>query len=381
MHTRLARRLLLGLLLAAAGAAGYLTWNGERGIQALEDRRAAVDRLVDRIAPAVAGISGAQNAYADYGLRDEATFVRVGELVDRLTAESAPLRSRDPSGNGVAHLEEFWTALSAVSTARAQAREKLALGDDLAAADALLAATRPQVITMTGELRAFRDAEMNAVRLERARLTRRSWMTLAGVAVLWLAGLVALTPLPRRALPNRNEGDALPAIPHLPEAARAAESSSAVDLAATADVCAAILGLTDAAALPAILERAAAILDARGIIIWMAAGDEMFAGTAFGYDPAVMARLPPILRAADNATAMAWRTGELRTVPGGDTSLGAIVAPMPGPGGSIGVLAAEVRNGRERDAATCAVTAILAAQLAAVLATAAASASAVSTAR
>jgi hypothetical protein len=372
MQTRLARFLLLGLLSASGVAAGYLVWTGERRIEALEDRRAALDRLVDRIAPAAAGIAGAQNAYTDSGLRDEATFTRVGELIDRLTAEAAALRSHDRSGNAAAHLEEFWTALSELSAARAQAQEKLAVGEVLAAADLLLASTRPQAITLTAELRAFRDAEFKALRQERTRLTERSWMTLAGVAVVWLAGLLALAPLPRRSQPHTAAGiGAAPEVPDVPTAAPVVESSSPVDLAAAADLCAAILRVTDTASLPAILERAAGILDARGIIIWMAAGDELFAATAFGYDPAVMARLPPILGTAENATATAWRTAGLRTVPGDDAKLGAIVAPMPGPGGCVGVLAAEVRNGRERDAATCAVTSILASQLAAILAPAA----------
>jgi hypothetical protein len=48
-------------------------------------------------------------------------------------------------------------------------------------------------------------------------------------------------------------------------------------------------------------------------------------------------------------------------------SNGAIVAPMFGPDTCIGVLAAEVRNGREQDASTRAVTMMVAAQLAGVL--------------
>ena len=45
-------------------------------------------------------------------------------------------------------------------------------------------------------------------------------------------------------------------------------------------------------------------------------------------------------------------------------SNGAIVAPMFGPDTCIGVLAAEVRHGREQDASTRAVTMMVAAQLA-----------------
>jgi hypothetical protein len=45
-------------------------------------------------------------------------------------------------------------------------------------------------------------------------------------------------------------------------------------------------------------------------------------------------------------------------------SNGAVVAPMFGPDACIGVLAAEVRHGREDDTDTRAVTAMIAAQLA-----------------
>ncbi|MNC86938.1 hypothetical protein D3C83_26280 [compost metagenome] len=100
----------------------------------------------------------------------------------------------------------------------------------------------------------------------------------------------------------------------------------------------------------------------------MGAGDELFPAAGCGYDRGIMQRLRPIARAADNATAAAWRTGALRTVPGDAAGPGAIVAPMCAPDGCLGVLAAEVRNGREADAATQAVAAIIAAQLSGVLA-------------
>jgi hypothetical protein len=78
-------------------------------------------------------------------------------------------------------------------------------------------------------------------------------------------------------------------------------------------------------------------------------------------------RLGSIPREADNATADAWRTGEARTVAGDAMANGAIVAPMFGPDTCIGVLAAEVRHGREQDESTRAVTMMVAAQLAMVL--------------
>ena len=97
-------------------------------------------------------------------------------------------------------------------------------------------------------------------------------------------------------------------------------------------------------------------------------GEELFAVAAHGYSAKMLDRLGPIARTMDNATAAAWRLGEVRIVTGDSTSNGAIVAPMFGPESCIGALAAEVRHGRETDSATQAVTAMIAAQLASIVA-------------
>ena len=100
----------------------------------------------------------------------------------------------------------------------------------------------------------------------------------------------------------------------------------------------------------------------------MGAGGELFAVAEHGYENGVLARIRPIARLADNATAAAWRSGELRRVPADASGYGAIVAPLLSPAGCVGVLAAEVGGGRERDEATRAVAVILASQLSGVLA-------------
>jgi len=142
---------------------------------------------------------------------------------------------------------------------------------------------------------------------------------------------------------------------------------SAVDLQAAADVCGALARTIDTASLRQALGRAATVLDARGIIVWMGAGEELFAALSFGYDERVIERLGPIPRNAANATAEAWRTAQLRTVAGDVMAHGAVAAPVHGVGGCIGVFAAEVRNGREEDPGTRAVAAMIAAQLAGIV--------------
>jgi hypothetical protein len=139
-----------------------------------------------------------------------------------------------------------------------------------------------------------------------------------------------------------------------------------VDLAATARVCADLARVSDPAQLPPLLERAARVIDASGLIVWVAdrAGASLFPILAEGYAPQVLARMGSIGRDADNAAAAAYRQGELRTVRAEGALPGAIVAPIITGDGCLGVLAAEMRHGSERDEATQAITAILAAQLA-----------------
>ena len=57
----------------------------------------------------------------------------------------------------------------------------------------------------------------------------------------------------------------------------------------------------------------------------------------------------------------------MRTVPADAVSHGAIAVPLLGVNGCVGVFAAELREGREQDAATQAVASVIAAQLAAIV--------------
>jgi GAF domain-containing protein len=126
--------------------------------------------------------------------------------------------------------------------------------------------------------------------------------------------------------------------------------------------------LNSAEDLPELLQQAAAVVNASGVVVWMAAGEELFAAAAFGYPEQVIRRLGPINRSAINATAAAWRTGSLQAVSGDHGTRGALAAPMLGPDRCIGVLAVETAAGHDIDAATRAVTMMFAAQLAAALA-------------
>ena len=140
----------------------------------------------------------------------------------------------------------------------------------------------------------------------------------------------------------------------------------AIDLAAMASLCGDLARVTDTRALPTLLERAAGLLDASGIILWIADPDgrELNPIVAHGYPAQLVTRLGTIRRDAENVTAAAFRTSVLQTVKADAVSNGAIAAPLLAASGCAGVMAAEVRNSGEQRDATLAAAAIVAAQLA-----------------
>jgi hypothetical protein len=141
------------------------------------------------------------------------------------------------------------------------------------------------------------------------------------------------------------------------------------DFTSMAALCTDLSQVDDTMALPPILERAAALLDATGIILWIADPDgrELNPVLAQGYPQHLINRLGTIPRNAENATAAAFRTATLQTVYGDSGSNGAIAAPLVTCGGCVGVMAAEVRGDTEKLDANLAAATILAAQLAALV--------------
>ncbi len=138
------------------------------------------------------------------------------------------------------------------------------------------------------------------------------------------------------------------------------------DLGTVASICTELARVADTQSLPAILERAAALLDASGIVLWIADPDgrEMSPVITHGYPPQMVSRLGTLPGDAENATAAAFRTSLLQTVRASATAAGAIAAPLVTAGGCVGVMAAEMRNEGEKDASKLAAARIVAAQLA-----------------
>jgi hypothetical protein len=141
-------------------------------------------------------------------------------------------------------------------------------------------------------------------------------------------------------------------------------------LKTAAQLCTDFACMRDVNDLQLLLARASDVMDAAGLIVWLGSNDGAFLQPvlAHGYSDDTRARLPNVPRAANNAAAAAYRSGDVQIVlsrPGGPK--GAIVAPILGAHGCIGALSAEIRGGGEASDSVQALAAIVAAQLAGVV--------------
>lgn len=142
-------------------------------------------------------------------------------------------------------------------------------------------------------------------------------------------------------------------------------------LDATAKVCTDLARVKDADELRDALGRAARLLDASGVIVWMteAGGKSLKPLLTYGYPEEALRRIPTLPRDAGNATAAAFRDAVTQVVDATDSAPGAIAVPLLVPQGCVGVLAAEIGHGRESAVATRALAQIVAAQLAVLIPT------------
>jgi hypothetical protein len=363
-------RWILFVLLLIAGLGGAaVAWSSQGALTALAGAEAEVGAGLARMRASAAAIGAAQQAYVAPGQPDAPWMEQAAAGLQDLANDAAAIRPHARSPQAAGALQNIAERIAAVVEIDARTRESLAAGQELQAADLIYSDARGVLGAIATDVSGLEQTERAAFDAERTALHQRTWGAAGAWAAAWLIGLALLVKLPARA--SEPPAPALPGVTR-PDASDVivppeAPAPAPIDLAAAADLCTAISRATAAVQLPDLLARAAAVLDASGLIVWMSAGEELFAVTAHGYDPRVINRLGPIGRDADNATAACWRTGEIAFVPGDALTNGAIVAPLFGPQDCIGVLAIEVRHERERDAATRAVAAMIAAQLATVV--------------
>jgi hypothetical protein len=366
MRSRILRLLPLTILVAAGLGSVAWTWALAQDVTQLETTGKQSAARIDRLEAALDQFAGDELIYVASGQIDRETLTATSDLSRQLVSESAWLlgglvAGAAPSAGAVAE------AVASLADVDGRARENIQVGLDLMAADLLFTETTRTRQVLREQLRALRLAESNAVADGRATDLKQAWMALASVAILFAWGLVRsahrpaskapATVTPQAAEPEHVALDVVPT----------PDPPPSIDLRETAALCTAISRLQSESDLQPLLSRASTLLNASGVVVWMAAGEEMFPVAWHGYDSKHLSQLGPIGHSSLNAAADAWRTGTLQYVAGGAGSRSAIVAPLLGVERCMGVLAIEVSAGRETDTPTQAATTLIAAQLSTVL--------------
>jgi hypothetical protein len=378
---RLSVRLALVVAsLAATVATAFLIWTSEQAVRehASAARRFSAGAHAARVA--VSDLRGAQQAYVAAGQGPDFWFARVASLSQDLRDSLATMKSLASAPDASLAINEAIGAVQDFEQMDRRARD-LARARQLTSASDLIFADGFDLTKKAG------DAVDRALAAELADrdgmlgfLKRREAYALAGGASVLAIVLALLVPVRReRATEEAAAAPATPPIPAVSQETLAdlndfglvtglapAPPSPNIDMEAMAALCTDLAKVSDTRTLPSLLERASGILDAAGLVVWIADPDrrELSPILVHGYSPQLVTRLGTIPRDASNVTAAAYRTGLLQTLKGDAVSNGAVAAPLVSAAGCVGVLAAEMKDGGEQHAVMLSAAAIIASQLA-----------------
>lgn len=392
-----AARLTLGVAAwIAFGAAAVFVFQTEQRLTARRNAVRAFDVLAREASASLASLRAAEQAYVAPGQGLGFWMSKADGLLESATTRVEELQQLAVSADGRKGLADAAAAIGDLRSIDKRARQYLNSDQGLMAADVIFSEGGEAGAGAGRQIEAARQSEYVAWDAEEGLIRRRQLYAAGGAAalaalavawlVLWPAGNVRTeSPLaeaestadvpgfPRdldlRDAPagddrlTRPAGEPLPVSPELPR-------ETVPVLKAAADLCGELNRVRDGEDLTRLLGRAAQVMDASGLVIWI--GDPSASSLrpvfAHGYSPQALARMPHVPRTGDNAASAAYRTGALQIVltrPG--LSSGAIAAPMMSPNGCIGALTAEIKNGSETSDGIQALAAIFASQLATVL--------------
>jgi hypothetical protein len=374
------------LALGAAAAAGYRIFEQEQRLTDVVVATQSSDKAAETALGTVSELKAALHAYVSEGQGDAFWIARAAALLDRLRGSILELDA--PASAAGVGLTEALDLTDRLAAAEQRARDHVRAGQKLLAGEVifieardLLDAIRLQVAGARSGLAQSAGTLQAGVRREQALLTLGAGGILAFATLLLVIPgrdvVYSATPPEAR---SPEPAEALSATarvisPRNPPPASAAPPAPAVQgvsrlsLKEAAAICTDLGRVSQSVEMSALLERAGKVLNATGVIVWMASADgrDLYPVASAGYDERLLARIGSIPRTAANVTAGAMRDAAPRTSPGVGSSAAALAVPLMTPIGPVGVLSAEMRDITEVDEARMAVATIFAAQLAALL--------------
>jgi hypothetical protein len=376
--------------------AGFLIFRSETQIISRRSALRAFDQHAHDATDALSDLRASQQAYVAAG--QGVNFWMPKVAATQATAMSA-IDALNQSATAAARtvLDQAAATVSDFGKVDQRARDYLKGGQPLMAADVIFTEGSEAAATAVRQVETARVEEHQAQDADEAVTRKEEAIILAAAAAFAGLTLLFMIPVPQPMPSVVERLTSLTMTPPLiarpiavasPAASAAASTSSAsavvapsapivapsaagTALRAAADLATDFGRLRDVSDLSRLLGRAAEMMDASGVVVWMgnATGADLRPVLAHGYSDAMLARIPPVAQSADNAAAAAYRSATTQVVgsrPGG--SNGAVVAPIISADGCIGALSAEIRGGGEGSDSVRALAVIFASHLAGVLA-------------
>jgi hypothetical protein len=384
--------------LVAVGAAAFFLFQTEQQIARLKSTLLAFDGRAREATTALADLRVAQQAYVAEGQGVDYWMPKVASLHLSITGTLAALQQSPVSGGASTALDQAVATVAEFGTIDRRTRDYITSDEKLMAADVIFTESGEAAANAARQIETARLAEHQAADVAEAELRKKEALAAGAAASFAVLVVLVLIPRPRVELeepvttglsisPTRAPMSAAATIPATAAPAKAAKAAAAapraqapqtsvatrhaIALKAAAALATDFGRVRDADEMTRLLGRAATLMDASGVVIWLGTttGTELAPMLAHGYGPQALSRMPRVPRSADNAAAAAYRTGQMQIVlsrPGGNA--GALVAPLLAADGCIGALSAEIQGGGEASESVQALSTIVAAHLATVLA-------------
>lgn len=376
--------LIIGLLVTAG--LGFRAVEDETSLGRASREGVAHDRAADQAIEALLELRASLHAYVAPGQGVPFWSRRSEELLDRLREQLTALDAAMTLQRG--SLSETLDTVDQLAAAERRTREYARRGEALLAGDVVFTEVRDLMSAAIDQVQNARNTLSAATNERIGALRREQAMLAAAAVVVWaIIALVLVTPAKPVAVKDPNEwrndlaATIKKQIPKEPEPVRTKpvepvervepveprEPAVAVKaLAQVGEICADLSTLSDLGALTGALDRAAGVLDAGGMIVWIASndGNTLSPVASHGFDQRMVSRIGRIPRDSANLTAAAYRDNIPRISAATPTAPAALAVALCGPTGPVGVLSMELKSGVPADDARVALATIFAAQLA-----------------
>jgi len=375
--------LIVGLLITAALA--YRAVDDEASLGRAYREDATHTRAASQALEALFDLRASLHAYVAPGQGVVFWSRRAEGAIDTLREQLAALDAAvTPHGRSMA---EALDAADQLAAAERRIREHARRGEALLAGDVLftevrdlLAGAVSQVQQARNTLDASHDARISALRREQAMLAAAAVLTWVVIALLlvippaavpekkpeqWRQELAATI---KKTIPKEPLQIPAPVPPPAPVVQIVSMGPTVPIKAVTevGEICGDLSTLSDVGALSGALGRAAAVLDANGMIVWLASNDggSLAPVASHGFDQKLVSRIGRIARDSANLTAAAYRDNVPRVSEATADAPAALAVALCGPTGTVGVLSVELKPNVPADEGRVALATIFAAQLA-----------------